>query len=157
VSYGQFIFDYKHTIQLTKETQLFADSDPIEYISRTGFPKHVGNLNATLRMDDWRFTWNAQIIGKTDPKKFLTKPTVTYRGVEYDMVSRTPTAIYHSISASVDMMENLDVTFGFANLFDKAPPKVTTGVTSYRQGTSVMQSQYDPLGRRFFVNLTYSF
>lgn len=157
VSYGQFIFDYKHTIQLTKETQLFADSDPIEYISRTGFPKHVGNLNATLRMDDWRFTWNAQIIGKTDPKKFLTKPTVTYRGVEYAMVSRTPTSIYHSVSASVDIMENLDVTFGFANLFDKVPPKVTTGVTGYRQGSSVMQSQYDPLGRRLFVNLTYSF
>lgn len=157
LSFAQLAVDYKHTIQLTKETRLFENSAPIENISRTGFPKHVGNLNTTLRFDDWRITWNAQIVGTTDPKKYLAKPTTNYRGNEYDIVSRTPTTIYHSLSASVDMNDNLDITFGFANLFDKAPPKVTSGVTGYRQGTSVMQSQYDPLGRRLFVNLTYSF
>jgi iron complex outermembrane receptor protein len=53
----------------------------------------------------------------------------------------------------------MSAVFGVANAFDEEPPQVTTlnlGEID-TQGQSAFYSQYDWLGRRFFVNLTKTF
>ena len=50
---------------------------------------------------------------------------------------------------------------GVSNLFDEEPPKLTTlGATSGENvtvGNSAFYSQYDWVGRNFFLNLTKKF
>ena len=50
---------------------------------------------------------------------------------------------------------------GIANAFDEKPPQLTRqgiGSNQYTMvGNAVLESQYDPLGRRFFISVTYNF
>jgi iron complex outermembrane receptor protein len=53
-------------------------------------------------------------------------------------------------------IEGFDFTLGVSNLFDKRPPRVSVlngGVIS-TLGQAAAVSQYDWLGRRFFVNVS---
>ncbi|MDZ7645504.1 MAG: hypothetical protein U5K76_15580 [Woeseiaceae bacterium] len=58
------------------------------------------------------------------------------------------------------MFENgVTVLGGVANAFDEEPPQLTrvaSGNEYSMVGNSLLVSQYDPLGRRFFLNVTYS-
>jgi iron complex outermembrane receptor protein len=69
-----------------------------------------------------------------------------------------PTIAYHALSLTRDIGDKYRFTFGVANLLDTKPPRVST-VTTQNGGTQtigqvpVFGSQYDYLGRRFFVNV----
>ena len=51
--------------------------------------------------------------------------------------------------------ESLDVILGVANVFDKAPPRISS--SGFDLGNTVLASQYDFIGRRVFANLRYNF
>ena len=70
---------------------------------------------------------------------------------------------YHNISVTRDF-KNFQITAGVSNLFNTRPPRTTiTGINTLNAGTvptlgqSVFTSQYDLLGRRFFINLLAKF
>jgi outer membrane receptor protein involved in Fe transport len=59
------------------------------------------------------------------------------------------------------MDNGLLILAGVANAFDKSPPQLTRagiGTDQYTPiGNAVLVSQYDPIGRSFFLNLTMNF
>jgi iron complex outermembrane receptor protein len=68
--------------------------------------------------------------------------------------------VYHSLSASYSFDNGFTALLGVANLTDEAPPRMTSWRTSNEVdivGQSAFYSQYDWLGRRFFVNLKMEF
>ena len=76
------------------------------------------------------------------------------------IVLKTEEVIYHSASVTREFEDwGLQVRLGVSNVFDEEPPRVTTlnlgEVESV--GNSAFYSQYDWLGRRFFLNLTKTF
>ena len=86
--------------------------------------------------------------------------TTTYRGSTVRVVLSAPAVIYHALSVTRDFKDaGFKATLGVANLTDKQPPQVTTlnlGELD-TQGNSAFYSQYDWLGRRFFLNLKKTF
>ena len=68
---------------------------------------------------------------------------------------------YNHFSVQFEMDNGLRILGGIANAFDKHPPQLTrqgVGTNQYSMvGNSLLASQYDPIGRRFFLNLTMTF
>jgi iron complex outermembrane recepter protein len=162
--YGQLILSTQHTFQTESEERLFEDSDIEDTNGEFGNPKHVGNFNAILQRDDWTFNWNVRYIGEVS--NYLSygndeeeRFDATYRGEEVRVVLDADAVFYHAFSVNKEFDEGLSATFGVANAFDQKPPRVTTlnlGELN-TSGNSAFYSQYDWLGRRFFLNLSYDF
>ncbi len=125
-----------------------------------GDPKHVGNLNLTYETGPWEFYYGAEYVGPVSNEKHFGGDTTTYRGSTVRVVIKADAVIYHAISATREFKDaGLKATLGVANLTDKHPPQVTTlnlGELD-TQGNSAFYSQYDWIGRRFFLNLKKAF
>lgn len=154
--FGNLRLRLDHTVQLERSFKQFPDSELENYVSDIGDPKHVGTVSATLTRDDWKYTWNTYYVSKTDDYKYFTNGNATtYRGTPVYFVGETPTYVRHSVSAATDVYD-VEVTFGVANLFGKEPPQVSPSAVR-AAGNSALYSQYDMLGRRLFLNLSYNF
>lgn len=157
-SLGKVGLDYKHNIQTNQMYQLFETSVPGRYIGDIGEPKHSGTARMTLNNDGWRYSWATYITGKGDESKYYDYDTTTsYRGVVYDFVATTPTYITHTASVATTFDGGFDVTLGVANVFGKEPPIVSAAAGLYQAGYSALYSQYDSIGRRVFLNMSYNF
>ena len=162
-SYGNLRFDTQHTFQLESKEAFFADT-VIDTNGEFGDPKHVATYNLALQNDNWVFNWNINYIGGVSNREAyeerVGKSTATYRGEQYDVVIASDSVMYHAFSVIYDWKDQgLKTAFGVANAFDKQPPQVTTlnlGELN-TQGRSAFYSQYDWLGRRVFLNLSYDF
>ena len=156
-SFGDVRIRWDHTNQIERSFLQFVDSNPVYYIGRVGSPKHSGTINTSFARNDWRVNWSLRYAGSTDNAPFTASGTnlTTYRGQSVTQVMHTPTYVLHNLSFNKSF-DNLDLTVGIANLFDKEPPTASPSGTSV-VGNAVFFSQYDFLGRRAFFNATYSF
>jgi iron complex outermembrane receptor protein len=155
--FGRVGLDYKHNIQTNQMYQLFETSAPSRYIGDVGTPKHSGTARATLNNDGWRYSWTTYITGKGDDWKYFTSDTTAYRGDRYNFIAHVPTYITHTASVATTFDGGFDVTLGVANVFGKEPPKVSAAGGFYQAGSAALYSQYDSIGRRVFLNMTYNF
>jgi iron complex outermembrane receptor protein len=104
-------------------------------------------------------------IGETDNtdrfRRLTGQTTVTdAQGVVRATKLKAESVLYHSLSASYSFDNGFTALLGVANLTDEAPPRMTSWRTSNEVdivGQSAFYSQYDWLGRRFFVNLKMEF
>lgn len=154
--FGSLRVTVNHTIQIERTFQRFVDSDPINFIGRMGNPRHSGTVYFTLDRENWSYNWRTAYYSSVNNYDvYVNGEEITYRGIEGRMVAEAPTTLYHTASAAW-RHENWEVTLGVANLFDKAPPRVSPQYVS-AVGNSALYSQYDLLGRRAFLNLQYQF
>lgn len=163
--FGELALNYEHTYQLDATRQLFEDSELEDTNGEFGDPEHVATLETSLTRDDWTFNWNVRYVGEVS--NYLSfgndveaLDTTTYRGEEVRIDLDDDGTFYHSFSVQKDFdEEDLSVIVGIANAFDQEPPRVTTlnlGELD-TQGNSAFYSQYDWLGRRAFLNVSYDF
>ncbi len=156
---GKMNISTQHTIQVHDSSALFTG-----VVTNTngefGDPKHVGNLNLTYEVGPWEWYYGAEYIGPVSNENHFGGDTTTYRGSTVRVVISAPAVIYHAVSVTRDFKDaGLKATLGVANLTDKHPPQVTTlnlGELD-TQGNSAFYSQYDWIGRRFFLNLKKNF
>ncbi len=159
-SFGDLRVRLEHTQQIERNYKQFASSTPLEYITRVGNPREAGSLFTTLTRDDWRFNWTINYYGSTSNYHLYTNGNLTsYRGPANNVtfLAETPTYILHAFSASTTFMDNLDVTFGVANAFDKQPPVASPAALNVVGNVPLFASQIDYLGRRLFLNVSYDF
>ena len=154
------------TYQLKDDFALFATTKQSNN-GDIGDPKFVADANLTWAAPDgWSFFWGTEIVGKSsNERKFKEAhggslcPTSTVYGT-YCVYVKTPMMFYHSASITKEVGKRADITIGVRNLFDTTPPRTSTiggnGIPS-QIGPAVATSQYDLLGRRFFVNMTARF
>lgn len=155
---GHLRMRLNHMTQIERYFKQFSDSDPIQYIGRLGNPKQSGSLNTTLTRDDWRFNWNIQYVSKVSNYHLYTRGNLTtYRGEDVRFIADAPTYLMHSFSVNKSLMDNMDITLGLANAFDKRPPQGSPAAVNTAGNTMLFASQYELLGRRAFMNFSYSF
>lgn len=157
---GNLTLETQHTFQ-TEDTKAYFEDTVQDTNGELGQPEWVGRVNATYDWRDWSFFWAANIIGETDNYDSFGGNTVTYRGETVRVVLDAERVIYHSFSVSRYFEDwGLNAIVGVANAFDKEPPQLSTVGTGGEvnvEGRSAFYSQYDWLGRRFFVNFTKAF
>ena len=155
--FGRVRVNLEHTNQIEQRYQLFADSEPSQWIGEVGYPKHVGLLTTTFARDDWSLTWTMRYVDKANDYEYYDDTNeTTYRGEDVTFVADVPTTFYHTLSGNMTFADAFDVTVGVANLFDKEPPMVSPSYVR-AVGNATLYSQYDNLGRRVFANVTYNF
>jgi len=116
-------------------------------------PEWAANARVTANLDDFgaislRWRW----IDKVVYEEIL--PT---DGILEDYLE-IPSAHYFDLNVRADVNDNMDVTFGVFNLFDKSPPNVSSyiGTTAQNSGNTY-PSTYDVLGRRYSVTARLRF
>lgn len=158
-SFGTLTIDTSHTFTLESEFQLLPTSTPQDYTGEAGRPEWVGDVSFTLERGPWSAYWGVDFIGETSNVASYGGNTGTYYGMPVTFKLETEQTTYHSASLSRELPYDINVRVGVANIFDEHPPAVTTlGLGEYNTvGTSAFYSQYDWLGRRFFVNMSKKF
>lgn len=161
--FAEFAINYEHTYQIEASSKQLPTSESQDRAGRLGSPEHVGNLNVAMMKDDWTLNWTARLVGEASSHEFFGQGTYKDDVTYFDEPARadlaTPSVIYHAFSVTRDFKDHgATVTLGVANAFDKEPP-IISGVSGYtsRMGTAAFYSQYDWLGRRVFMNLSYNF
>jgi iron complex outermembrane receptor protein len=158
-SFGSLTLNTSHTFTLEQEFQLLPTSVPQDSTGEAGRPEWVGEVSATLDRGPWSMFWGVDFIGETSNIESYGGNTGTYFGTPVTFKLETEQTTYHNVSLSRELPFDTTVRLGVSNLFDEHPPAVTTlGLGEYSTvGTSAFYSQYDWLGRRFFVNFNKKF
>ncbi|NOZ43300.1 MAG: TonB-dependent receptor [Alphaproteobacteria bacterium] len=108
-----------------------------------GYPKWRANTSFNTSAEDWSATYSIQYIGQ-------------YIGAGNDFFAKTGigahmgAVMYHNIQGTYNLFENLLVSVGVDNLFDKKAPRVA----SWTDGNTDTMT-YDLAGRRGYIRLTY--
>lgn len=158
-SFGTLTMNTSHTIQMQDELQLLPTSTPTDTNGEFGDPRWVGEVSATLDRGPWSLFWGVDFIGKTSNIDSYGGNTGTYFGTPVTFKLKTEETTYHNVSLSRELPYDITIMAGVSNVFDELPPAVTTlNLGEYNTvGTSAFTSQYDWLGRRFFVNFNKKF
>ena len=158
--FGTLTFDTQHTITFENSTEVF-EGLVEDSLGEGGEPKYVGNASLNLQRDKWAFYWRTTLIGSTDNTDRAGGVEGTYFGTDVIRVYDIPLWHYHDASVTYDIFEDLKVTAGVSNVFDKKPPRVSTAVPSSSLqrtvGDSAFYTQYDWRARRFFMNVKKTF
>lgn len=158
-SFGTLTMNTSHTFQLDDEVLLFPASSPLDTNGEFGDPEWVGEVSATLDRGPWSLFWGVDFIGETSNIESYGGNTGTYFGDPVTFKLETEQVTYHNVSLSRELPYDMTVRVGVSNVFGEEPPAVTTlNLGEYNTvGTSAFTSQYDWLGRRFFVNFNKKF
>jgi len=162
---GELSIETQHTFQEEDELAYFTTT-PEDLNGLLGDPEWVGRLNLTLDRGPWSFFWGVQFVGESSSRDRYRRntgsDTGTYRGEEFAVLLETDMVMYHAASVTRNFEDmGLRVLLGVSNLFDEEPPQlsnigdVSGEVTTI--GNAAFYSQYDWIGRNFYLNLTKSF
>lgn len=153
-SFGDLTFQGQFTWQLEDTVSLFA-GNLIDTNGDVGDPDFVGNFDITFDRGDWRYFWGANIVGKASEAEDIGD-TNAAGTIRYKVF--TETTITHDVSVR-RRFDRIEVTLGISNVFDDHPPALTTvNLGQYAtEGTSVLASQYDYVGRTAFLSVRYRF
>ena len=158
--------------QLEDEILLLA-ADSTEFLNGgIGEPKWTGFANVTLEPSSaLTLRWSMDWIGEMEGLRDIYSETEDYSG-EAELVdgyytisqenvdqvfwkTKLEQTIYHGVSAQYVWEHGVTLRAGVNNLFDEHPP--ATSYSASAGNTSLLASQHDLLGRRFFFNLTKEF
>jgi iron complex outermembrane receptor protein len=159
-SFGKLSLDAQVTYTIEDVTQFFSSasesgqesSDRITFI---GSPRTVGLANASLKRGDWTYSWQGNYVSSTENHDL--NPTFTYQG--YANATRDIKAEWqfrHNMSVNYDH-GNWNLTVGVRNVFDKAPPLMSTGTATRYGNVPAFATQYDWYGRTYFARVGYKF
>ncbi|CAE6879819.1 TonB-dependent receptor [Vibrio alginolyticus] len=112
------------------------------------YSKWRSNLNLGLADDQWRTNWTARMIKGVDYS--LAGEDADGNAVFYDF--NVPTVVYHDVSAAYMFDNDITLSGGINNLFDKEPPLILDTIAANTDATT-----YDVTGRYFYVNLNVKY
>ena len=170
-SLGRLTFISQMTWQLKDETAVFGgfvEDDNGE----AGDPKWTGKFNAIWAPSKrLSIFYGLDVIGRTNDENdyreldaegdLCTVGSVIYGDYCVELIGEK--RFYHSLSASLKL-DKFEITAGVTNLTNTKPPRTTiTGGNTLNNGAvptygqSVFTSQYDLIGRRYFINAVARF
>lgn len=168
VAGGRFVARAEATRNIHQYYQLFAEDEKVDYNGTLGVqgfgagPKWVGNLDLkyTFPGDKVTLRYGLTYVGKQNssadgegiPSPFLG-------AVDYDLIAEEYWE--HGISIQMKIKDLGQITAGVNNLFNAKPPTISSCPVSACQFTRIgnyfNSSNYDLLGRSFFLNVTRTF
>lgn len=152
--WGVLTVDAQATHQTDSFTLLLADDDIEDLNGEYGEPKTTGFVNFTLDTDtNWDWFYGIDYIDGTDQTaRSEAEVGTTLYGTPVNYKYFTEEMIYHTVSTEYTR-DDWTFRFGISNIFDEHPPAVSDADA----GNSLLVSQYDFLGRRFFMNVSKKF
>ncbi len=122
--------------------------DDVEYTGKIdgnngGFAEWKSNLSVKAGTDDWKASWKVRYIGGMTDDYYLES---------YGLSTEVGTVVYHDIAGEYYVNDNVSVSAGIDNLFDKTPPYLY----SYNDMNTVPEV-YDVLGRYLHAKVTMRF
>jgi len=108
---------------------------------RGSFAKWKSNLNTKFNIAQWQLGYSLRYLGKADDEN------------GGDSIGKSvPSIIYHDIQTHFIANEQLSISAGVDNIFDKAAPYLTSWNDA---NTDVFT--YDTVGRRGYIKMNYQF
>ncbi|WP_232848596.1 TonB-dependent receptor [Bowmanella yangjiangensis] len=104
---------------------------------REAFPEWRGSFSSKWQQGPWAVNYNLRHIGDS---------TETFQ----DEARYIGTVVYHNASVSYDIDDAMRVKFGINNLADKQPP-----ISLTNPNINFDQNTYNPVGRFFYLQLSY--
>ena len=171
-SWGTLSLLAQMTWQISDTQELFPGNEVV-INGENGEPIWVGDFNLTWAKDSWSVLYGLDVIGGTSDlddliatqgsvcRTSLFRPGVPLADAvagarrQFCPDVRLAATDYHTLSVSRRFGDRLQLTVGVRNLFDAQPPRASvafSGITAIGQ-SPVFASQYDYLGRRFFLNV----
>ncbi len=151
---GQFTYTTEDIFLLfdSAEASGFETDDVNGSISR---PELVGNVRTAFERNDWTFTWFMNYVHETQNLELSQEfEYQDFPDAVRDL--RAESRLYHGLSVRYEQPK-WSVVAGVRNLFDDAPPTVSTGVASRYGNVPAFATQYDWYGRSGYVNINYKF
>lgn len=160
---GSLAFRAQMTWQIEDEVALFPGT-VVDDNGKIGNPKWVGDFNLGWTKDKWTLFYGVDVTGAASNMADLLRVqggdpcrTSSFRpGGRFCPDVSVPATFYHSLSLSRDVADRFRITLGVANLFDTPPPRVSTvvaGTAPVIGQAPAFGTQYDYLGRRFFLSV----
>ena len=156
--WGNLRVDLSANKQLEDKIALFADEvDDVNKI--VGDPEWVGEYSFSLARGAFEMYYGGRYVGQASDQRFYSDDLTTVFGEPVRQVLGVDSVVYHSLSGAYTYEDlGLRVLVGIANLTDEEPPQVSDRGTDFEPvGNSAFYSQYDWLGRRAFMNVTWNF
>ncbi len=160
---GALTFRAQMTWQVKDKVSLFPGTE-VDDNGKIGNPKWVGDFNLGWMKGGWTLFYGLDVTGAASNEEDLLRAqggdacrTSGFRpGGRFCPDVSVPATFTHSLSLSRDVAERFRITLGVANLFDTPPPRVSTVVAATPPvigQAPAFGTQYDYLGRRFFVGV----
>ncbi|WP_298443471.1 TonB-dependent receptor [uncultured Ferrimonas sp.] len=145
---GEFKFNF--LLNYLEELELFSFQDRPDEIDvengEVGDPEWQGRLSTSYVLDEMSFNWTTRFVDRS--ATFDVSPG---GGSPEDLSPAfVPTNITHDLAFGWDVNENLAISAGMRNVFDKLPP----GWLNPRGANSAI---YDGIGRRVYGGISFRF
>ena len=135
-------------------SQLFSKKE-VENNDYVGSPAFNGKVDVRFDKGDWTYYWAMDVVGKTSNTGYYGKdiwPNYANSGVAAYYKQQSEFQITHTLSVR-KKFDRWTAQAGVQNLFDEQPPYLSVGGPT-RVGTVGLNSSYDTIGRRLFVNVS---
>ncbi len=141
---------YTNTILLNGETN--------NYLGQVGQPTYVGNLSFRFDHGPWTVNYYINMVGRSSDNQFVPDIDNNYLGSGESVFLNHVVPFYSTTTVSVRRkFEGWAFEVGCKNIFDKDPPVYATEGFQARIGTAPLTSQYDWIGRSFFIDVKKDF
>jgi len=131
------------------------------YLGTIGYPRFDGNLDWRFDYGPWTFNWQLFMIGHSSDNPFTATTIPDYRGTTETVNTNYVTPFYTTSDVSLRRkFDKFTVDFGVKNVFNEAPPAISydDSFEAHNIGTTTAAvSQYDLIGRSYYVGITATF
>jgi iron complex outermembrane receptor protein len=123
-------------------------------LGEVGQPHFVGNVDARFDHGPWTFNWYLNMVGPVSDYPFITDVFTDPSTGLTDVYAHASVPFYTTSNVSVQRrFDKFTVTLGVNNVFDQAPPVYSSTGFQNRFGVTPLATQYDLIGRAFFISL----
>ncbi len=116
------------------------------------FPEWKAVAQLGYAFSDWSFNWHMRFIGGMDVVNNDATRTLPTNGA----IPTVDDYLYHRLTTRWQPTDGMNFTLGIDNLTDKDPPIYTSNSRAGVQANTD-PSTYDVLGRRYFLNVEFTF
>ena len=132
------------TYQLVDSTQLFESFDPENNADTIYSNKWVSSIDTRIERGPWTLNWSIDAFSRASNDRPFGGDTFGWRGFSNCGTQTTPTTT--CVEGRYDQ-----------TVLNEDPPLLSTGSGAVRVGNAIGISNYDILGRRFFLSADYRF
>jgi iron complex outermembrane receptor protein len=128
------------------------------YLGQVGEPNFVGNVDFKVDHGPWTVNWYLNMVGKSSDNDFVSQYDYNYLSTGQTVHLNHVAPLYTTSDLAIRRkLDTITLTVGIKNLFNQEPPLYASEGFQYRQGTAPLASQYDLIGRSYFVTLEKKF
>ena len=130
--------------------------DAVDFAGEVLNPDDRANLNLSYGYEDWNFTWRMRYwASSVDSVEGNNYNFTNYAPLEE--YNEFPSVIYHDVSASYAISDDMNISLVVRNAFDKEPPVANQSSVNGGTGINTVSEAYDVTGRYMQASFTARF